>query len=290
MTERGGDDGPGRGLSRGLSALIGDDAKVLSPPSEPQHVPVEFLRPSSFQPRRHFDETAIAALADSIRAKGVLQPLLVRRDPAVGGSYEIVAGERRWRAAQIAQLHEVPVIVRDLADREALEIVLVENVQREDLTPLEEAEGYKRLLDEFSPGLEDLAKTVGKSRSHVANMMRLLALPEAVKTMLDSGRLTAGHARALLAARDPAALAGEVAERGLNVRQTERLVRRERRRRTAATVADADTGALERGLSDRLGLQVKIRQRVRGGGRLEIRYRNLEQLDDIVRRLSGEDG
>ena len=290
MTERGGDARPRRGLARGLSALLGD-AQVLSPPSETglRHVPVEFLRPSRFQTRRHFDDTAMAALAESIRAKGVLQPLVVRRDPAVGGSYEIVVGERRWRAAQLAQLHEVPVIVRDLTDREALEIVLVENVQREDLTPLEEAAGYKRLVDEFSPSHEELAKAVGKSRSHIANTMRLLALPEAVKTMLDSGRLTAGHARALLAARDPAALSREVAERGLNVRQTERLVRRERRRR-AAPVADADTLALERGLTDRLGLQVNIRQRVRGGGRLEIRYRTLEQLDDIVRRLGGEGG
>lgn len=290
MSESGGESGRRRGLAKGLSALLGDDgADVLqaAPDAGPQVVPVELVRPSRFQPRRRFDEGEIRELAQSIGEQGVLQPLVVRRDPEIAGSYEIVAGERRWRAAQLAQLHQLPVIVRDVTDREALEISLVENVQREDLTSLEEAQGYKRLIDDFGHTHDALAKAVGKSRSHMANTLRLLGLPEPVKAMLDDGKLTAGHARALLAAPDPTALGREVVARGLNVRQTERLVRsaaHPRRRARATPAQDADTRAIERSLSDRLGLTVKVKHR-REGGWIEIRYRTLEQLDDILRRL-----
>ena len=290
MSESGGESGRRRGLAKGLSALLGDDgADVLqaAPDAGPQVVPVELVRPSRFQPRRRFDEGEIRELAQSIGEKGVLQPLVVRRDPEIAGSYEIVAGERRWRAAQLAQLHQLPVIVRDVTDREALEISLVENVQREDLTSLEEAQGYKRLIDDFGHTHDALAKAVGKSRSHMANTLRLLGLPEPVKAMLDDGKLTAGHARALLAAPDPTALGREVVARGLNVRQTERLVRsaaHPRRRARATPAQDVDTRAIERSLSDRLGLTVKVKHR-REGGWIEIRYRTLEQLDDILRRL-----
>lgn len=302
MSDSGGSDGGGdgrrRGLAKGLSALLGDiGADGLNAPRDaaPQIVPIEFLRPSSFQPRRRFDEEHLRALAESIREKGILQPLVVRSDPQSAGSFEIVIGERRWRAAQIAQLHELPVVVRACTDQEALEVALVENVQREDLTPLEEAEGYKRLIDEFAHSQEDLARVVGKSRSHVANTLRLLGLPDEVKAMLEDGGLSAGHARALLAAPDPIALAKEIIARGLNVRQTESLVREkapERRRTPKAPgpdsqiAQDADTLALERSLSDRVGLKVRILHRD-PGGRVEIHYRTVEQLDDVVRRLGG---
>lgn len=295
MSESGGESGRRRGLAKGLSALLGDDgADVLqaAPGAGPQVVPVELVRPSRFQPRRRFDDGEIRELAQSIGEQGMLQPLVVRRDPEIAGSYEIVAGERRWRAAQLAQLHQLPVIVRDVTDREALEISLVENVQREDLTALEEAQGYKRLIDDFGHTHDALAKAVGKSRSHMANTLRLLGLPEPVKAMLDDGKLTAGHARALLAAPDPTALGREVVARGLNVRQTERLVRsaaHPRRRARATTAQDVDTRAIARSLSDRLGLTVKVKHR-RDGGWIEIRYRTLEQLDDILRRLGATVG
>ncbi len=287
-----GDGGRRRGLAKGLSALLGDvdaDAINAPPDTSPRSVPIEFLRPSRFQPRRHFGEDDLRSLADSIRSKGILQPLVVRADPQATGSFEIITGERRWRAAQIAQLHELPVVVRECSDQDALEVALVENVQREDLMPLEEAEGYKRLIDEFAHSQDDLAQVVGKSRSHVANTLRLLGLPEPVKAMLDERALSAGHARALLPAPDATALAREVVARGLNVRQTEKLVRekapgRQRDAKPPAPAQDADTLALERSLSDRVGLKVKILHRD-PGGRVEIHYRTVEQLDDIVRRL-----
>ncbi len=293
MSDISDDGGKRRGLAKGLSVLLGDiGTAVLDAPddSAPQSVPVEFLRPGRYQPRRRFDDNDLAELAASIREVGVLQPLVVRRDAAAPGNYEIVIGERRWRAAQRAELHEVPVIVREFSDRDALEAAMIENVQRENLTALEEAEGYKRLAEEFSHTQDALARAVGKSRSHVANMVRLLGLPDAVKAMLDDGRLSAGHGRALLGAPDPAALAGDVASKGLNVRQTERLVRRAakgpRQRRVSADADDPNTRALERSLSDRLGLAVTIKHRDPGGS-VEIRYKTLEQLDDVIRRLGG---
>lgn len=273
-----------RGLGMGLSALLG--AADLAAEGA-RTVPIEYLRPSSVQPRRHFGEDELAALTESIRAKGVMQPLLVRRAPAADDRYEIIAGERRWRAAQMAGCHELPVVVYALSDREALEVALLENVQRQDLTPLEEAEGYRRLLDEFGHTQDELARIVGKSRSHLANLLRLLDLPAPLRAMLENGQLSAGHARALLGARDPGPLAREVVARGLNVRQTEALVRNERQsiKLAGPKQRDADTLALERDLASRLGLPVRLQPRA-NGGTLSIGYRSLEQLDDLIRRLS----
>jgi ParB family chromosome partitioning protein len=282
------EDGKRRNLGRGLSALFGEESDDIAAADRQRvgkTVPIGFLRAGRFQPRHRFDDDALRALADSIREKGILQPLLVRRHPDAANSYEIIAGERRWRAAQLAQLHEVPVIIKELDDRAALEIALVENIQRADLTVLEEAEGYRRLMAEFGHTQEALAVAVGKSRSHVANMMRLLTLPEPVKQLLDSGALSAGHARALLNAADPAGMAREIVRRGLNVRQAELLAKSGKTSRHKAPAAkDADTAALERDLTNLLGLKVAISFAGRGGA-LTIQYRTLEQLDDVIRRL-----
>jgi ParB family chromosome partitioning protein len=283
------EEGRKRGLGRGLSALFGDESEehaAFDRQRSTRAVPIEQLRPGRFQPRRIFDDEALRALADSIRDKGVLQPLLVRRHPEDANSYEIIAGERRWRAAQMARLHEVPVVVKELDDRSALEIALVENIQRQDLTPLEEADGFRRLMEEFSHTQEALAQAVGKSRSHVANMMRLLGLPEPVKRLVESGELTAGHARALLNAADPTGLAREIVKRGLNVRQAESLAKSGKtpRKPAAAPAKDADTAALERDLTAQLGLKVAVNFGGRGGS-LTIHYRTLDQLDDVLRRL-----
>ena len=284
------EDGRRRNLGRGLSALFGEESEdyaALDRLRQAKTVPIDFVRAGRFQPRRHFDQAALDALAESIREKGVLQPILVRRHPEDASAYEIIAGERRWRAAQLAQLHEIPVVIRELDDREALEVALVENVQRQDLTPLEEAEGYRRLMEEFSHTQENLAKSVGKSRSHVANTMRLLALPDAVKQHLDAGRLSAGHARALLNAGDPAGLADEIVRRGLNVRQAELLAQAAKpvKKSAAPSAKDPDTAALERDLGNLLGLKVTVTFAGRGGA-LTIHYRTLEQLDDVLRRLN----
>ncbi len=290
----------GNQLGRGLSALLGGDEAGYGPSGDEsaaapgraiRNVPIEFLKPSRFQPRHRIDEEALQDLVSSVREKGILQPLLVRRDPADPDSFEIIAGERRWRASQLARLHEVPVIVNEFDDQEALEIALVENLQRQDLSPLEEAEGYRRLMDEFEHTQEDLARIVGKSRSHVANMMRLLGLPDPVKAMLEDGSLSAGHARALLSADDPVSLGRQVSSKGLNVRQTERLVRKDGRtgprapRGDRGADKDADTLALERDLSNLLGLRVDMRFGGRGGT-LTLHYDSLEQLDDLLHRLS----
>jgi ParB family transcriptional regulator, chromosome partitioning protein len=282
-----------RGLGRGLSALFGDEAAAegtAEPPRAPRLIPVEKLHPSRYQPRRHFDPAALDALVDSVRAQGILQPLLVRPHPDLVGAYEIIAGERRWRAAQAAQLHEVPVVLRELGDRAALEIALVENVQREDLSSLEEAEGYRRLMEEFGHGQEELARAVGKSRSHVANALRLLTLPEPVRRLVDEGKLSAGHARALIGLDNALELAEEVVRRGLNVRQAERLSQAKKRseRPSLADIAlrpkDADTAALEREMTELLGLKVSI-SFTGLGGVVTVQYRTLEQLDDVIRRL-----
>jgi len=280
-----------RPLGRGLSALLGADpeeALLHEQSRSPRTLPTSALRPGRFQPRHSFDAEEMASLVRSIAAQGILQPILVRPARDEPGAYEIIAGERRWRAAQEVPLHEVPVSLRTLSDGEALEIALVENIQREDLNPLEEAEGYQRLMVEFSHTQEDLAKVVGKSRSHVANMMRLLALPQPVKELLAKRALSAGHARALLNAPNAPQLAEEIVKRGLNVRQTERMVKREgaRMRRGGAQAAakDADTVALERDLSLKLGLKVGITHRG-GRGALTLHYATLGQLDDLVQRL-----
>ena len=282
-----------RGLGRGLAALLGEAGLGASPgaPAAEQVrlVPVELLRPGRNQPRRHFDREQIEALAQSVREKGVLQPILARPHPdGRENFYEIVAGERRWRAAQAAQLHEVPILLRELSDGEALEVALVENVQRANLLPLEEAEGYERLMAEFDHTQEGLARVVGKSRSHVANMMRLLKLPESVKAMLADGLLTAGHGRALLQASDPHGLAAQVLRRGLNVRQTERLAAgvtvKAKRPAPSAAGGDANVRALERGLQVSLGLRVNLATKGQGG-MLSIHYRTLDQLDALIAKL-----
>ncbi len=289
-------------LGRGLAALLGDDEdeNLEAPeptPSGSRTVPISRLRPNRYQPRRTFDEEAIESLAASLRVSGLLQPILVRNDAEEPGGFEIIAGERRWRAAQRAQLHEVLVVVRDLSDRESLEIAIVENVQRRDLTPLEEGEGYRRLMDEFSHTQEDLARAVGKSRSHIANTLRLLQLPDSVKDLVQSGEISAGHARALMKSEDVEGLARQVAGEGLSVRETERLAQEVKaaargedaggasggRRRNS--VKDPDTRLLEDDLSAHLGLRVDIDAKGESG-QVRLQFRNLDQLDDILHRLT----
>ncbi len=285
--------GKRRNLGRGLSALLGEDTgdyAQLDKLRVFRMVPIEHLHPNRFQPRHTMDPGAIDELAKSIGEKGVLQPLLVRRRSDDANAFEIIAGERRWRAAQQAQVHEVPVVIKDITDFEALEIALVENLQRQDLSPLDEARGYSRLMEEFSHTQQNLAKAMGKSRSHVTNMMRLLELPGPVKVLLEDGKLTAGHARALLKADDVIELAERVVRQGLNVRQTEALARRgaaagKKGGRKRAPRKDADTRVLERDMENLLGLKVDIQFHGRGGS-LTIRYKSLEQLDDILQRLS----
>ncbi len=278
-----------RGLGRGLSALLGEDGLLGNGTEEGvRTVPIESLEPSPLQPRRDFGEEELAQLADSLRRHGLLQPLLVRPSRGAGGGFEIVAGERRWRAAQKAGIFELPVVVRELEDREVVQLALVENLQREDLDPLEEAEAYRRLIEEFGHTQEEVASAVGRSRSHVANTLRLLALPDVIRGMLRAGRISAGHARALLGAADPAALARMVVDRGLNVRRTEELARAERERpaRRRRPPPDPDVEAAAASLSRLLGLEVAIRPQGRGG-RLIIRYSDPEQLENLRRRLAG---
>ncbi|WP_027133592.1 ParB/RepB/Spo0J family partition protein [Geminicoccus roseus] len=290
-----------RGLGMGLSALLGEDAGTIfdgdeqaarPTPKGSRVVPIEQLTPSAHQPRRSFDEDELESLADSMRRHGLLQPLLVR--PKGDQGYEIVAGERRWRAAQRAGLDEVPVLIRELGERETLEIALVENVQRKDLSPLEEADAYRRLTDEFGHTQEDIASVLGRSRSHVANTIRLLALPPAVARLLEDDKLTAGHARALLGAQDPAKLAQTVVDEGLNVRQTEELVRRQAadvpgKAATRRMAPDADVQAFEERLSRRFGLPIAIRQK-KDGGELVVRWRTLDQLDRFLNLVGSEEG
>jgi len=294
-------DEPRRGLGRGLSALLGEDSSESAVDARnSRSVAVELIHPGRYQPRRNFDPENMQALVDSIKAQGILQPLLVRKHPEQEGHFEIVAGERRWRAAQAAQLHEIPIVLRELGDREVLEIALVENVQRQDLNAVEEAEAYRRLLDDFAHTQEDLAKAVGKSRSHIANMLRLLALPDEVRDLLREGKLTAGHARPLIGLEDAAVLAREVVQSGMSVRQVERIAKARARIRDrseggssdtssanggSATGADADTAALERELTQLLGLKVQIVFNGQGGI-LSVHYHTLEQLDDVLRRLN----
>lgn len=280
-----------RNLGRGLSALLGEDTSPAQAAGARQ-IAIEKLHPGRYQPRRNMGEAELQDLAQSIRELGVLQPILVREHPDRPGDYEIIAGERRWRAAQLAQLHEVPVLVKVLSNKETLEVALVENLQREDLSPLEEAVGLQRLMDEFGHTQEALAKAVGKSRSHVANMLRLLGLPDAVKAMVDKGELSAGHARALLSATAPEALARQVVEQGLSVRQTEQLVQRAATAKSSGArrgpkEKDADTRALETDLSDLLGLRVAIAARGREGS-VTLYYKSLDQLDGLLQRLSGQ--
>ena len=283
-----------RGLGKGLAALLGETLEPAATGARPGallSIPIEHLTPHPDQPRQHFDEAEIESLAASIREKGVVQPLVVR--PGPGGDdaapYEIVAGERRWRAAQRAGLHELPAVVRALSDSESIEIALVENLQRRDLNPLEEASAYRRLIRDFDHRQEDVARALGKSRSHVANTVRLLDLPEAAKALVQDGTLSAGHGRALLATSDPAALAETVVRLRLTVRQTEALVRRAgeaRSRQVRPRTADPNVKALQDDLSRALGLKVTIAPAKRGdGGRMTIAYKQPEQLDALIGRL-----
>jgi ParB family chromosome partitioning protein len=293
-------DDPARSrLGRGLAALIGDvgeefGALERSRAPGQKFVPVEFLRPNPRNPRKAFTDEALAELADSIRQRGLIQPIVVRAIPKLVDVYEIVAGERRWRAAQRAGLHEVPVVVIDADDRAALEIAIIENVQRADLNPIEEAAGYEQLIAEFGYSQNDLAQVIGKSRSHVANTLRLLKLPPGVKTLVNDGQLSAGHARALIGLADPEAVARAVVEKGLNVRDVERIAQDEARdtgKESARTRVkpdkDADTRALERALEEVLGLSISINHQAQGG-EMRIRYRTLEQLEGLCRRLQGQ--
>lgn len=280
-----------RGLGRGLSALIGEaERPQTAGAAAPTKLPIDKLSPNPNNPRGSFHETDLEALVQSVRDRGIMQPLLVR--PLGDGRYEIVAGERRWRAAQRAGLHEVPVLIREASASEALELALIENVQRTDLNPIEEAKGYRRLMHEFGHNQEALGQLIGKSRSHVANLLRLLNLPETVRDMVEDGTLSAGHARALLGAEDPETAAKMVARMALSVRATEEFVARlddqRDRPKRAQSVETPDTRALVRRLSDRLGLKVALSHKADDSGTLTIRYSSLEQLDTVCRRL-GED-
>jgi len=276
-------------LGRGLAALLGDAATTAKPQPASggvRSIPIEHLEPSPYQPRASIDPAALADLVDSIRARGILQPLLARPHPTQAERFQIIAGERRWRASQEVGLHEIPVLIRDLSDMEAMAAGLVENLQRQDLNPIEEAEGYRRLLDEFGMTQEALAESVGKSRSHIANTLRLLNLPTTVRNEVRKGALSAGHARALLAHPEPEKAALAVIARGLSVRQTEALTSKKSEPQANQTKPkDPETIALENDLSERLGLKVDISFDGKGGN-VRISYRSLDQLDGIVTLLS----
>jgi ParB family chromosome partitioning protein len=285
------DDGRSR-LGRGLAALMGDVGAESATPSERvrshRRVPIEYVRPNPRNPRRNFSEAELADLTASIKERGIIQPVVVRAVRGAKDAYEIIAGERRWRAAQRAGLHEIPIVPFEASDSEALELAIIENVQRTDLNPLEEANGYQALASEYDHSHEDIAKIIGKSRSHVTNTLRLLKLPETVKAYISAGKITAGAARMLVAASDPEEMAREIVDRDLNVRQVEALAK-ERAKGSGKGVSkartkSADTIALERRLCDALGLTVTIDHRGEGGA-VQIRYRSLDQLDDVVRRL-----
>ena len=290
-----------RGLGRGLSALMADVADTPTPdtgePARPDMmVPIEKVCANPDQPRRSFDKDQLEDLANSIREKGIIQPLIVRTHPRRASEYEIVAGERRWRAAQMAKLHEIPVLVRDFDDTEVLEIAIIENIQRADLNPVEEAAGYSQLMEKFGHTQEKLAEVLGKSRSYIANSVRLLGLPEEVRGYLRDGKLSAGHARALITAEDPVALAREVIKKDLSVRETEKLAKagianifteKGKPARKPDSKKDADTKALEGDLSANLGMKVSIDHTPgKESGAVTIRYATLEDLDDLCRLLS----
>lgn len=289
-------DAPRPRLGRGLAALMGetgDESGAVARARGQKRVPIEFLRPNPRNPRKHFDETDLSELAESIREKGIIQPILARTIPGVADAYEIIAGERRWRAAQRAGLHEAPIIVIEAGDKEALELAIIENVQRADLNALEEARGYQQLGADFAYSQADLAKVIGKSRSHVANTMRLLKLPDAVQAMIESGAISAGHARALLAVADAPAIAQRIVAQGLTVRDVERLAQVEAdgalelksAKPRAGAPRDPDTRALEARLSEALGLNVRLSAKGEGG-EVRIRYVSLDQLDSLCERLA----
>ncbi|MCO4841630.1 MAG: ParB/RepB/Spo0J family partition protein [Yoonia sp.] len=289
-----------RGLGRGLSALMSDvNQEIAPPPSQTPRrpdlfVPVEQVRPNPDQPRRAFNKDALEELASSIAEKGVIQPLIVRKHPTEPNVYEIVAGERRWRASQIAKLHEIPVIVREYSDTEVLEVAIIENIQRADLNPIDEGAGYRQLMDKFGHTQEQLSSVLGKSRSHIANLMRLLNLPDGVRTYLVEGKLTQGHARALIGHDDAQKLADHIVAKGLSVRDAERIAKqgltkpKSARKPAVSSTKDADTLQIEGELSAALGMKVAIDHKPNAeGGKVSINYNNLDQLDDLLRALSG---
>lgn len=279
-------------LGRGLSALLGDtgaDYATLDQVRTAKPVAIELLHPGRYQPRHYMNQDAVEALADSIRDKGILQPLLVRRHPNDPNAFEIIAGERRWRAAQLAKLHEVPVIIKDFDDKTTLEVAVVENVQREDLSAIEEADAYQRLMDEFDHTQEDVSSLVGKSRSHVANTLRLLGLEPKIRKLIEEGLLSAGHARTLIGVEDGYRIAQQIIEKNLSVREAEEMARKKSEAKTPKKKAlpkpkDVDTIALERDLTNTLGLGVTIDGKGEKGA-LKIAYENLDQLDMLIDRL-----
>lgn len=285
-----------KGLGRGLTALLSDAGTTAQPAppaagatSPDTKAPIENLHPNPDQPRRTFAEAELEELAASIRQNGVIQPLIVRALPARPGHFQIVAGERRWRAAQRAQLHELPVVVRELSDIEVLEIAIIENIQRADLNPLEEAMGYRQLMDRFGHTQEQLAEGLGKSRSHIANLLRLLNLPESVLSMVKGGQLSAGHARALVPLADPLPIAEKIVKSGMSVRQAEALAKASGEPKPAkkknSSEKDADTIAIEGDLSAHLGMRCSIAQKGEGG-EVRISYKSLDQLDALLQRLT----
>ncbi len=284
-----------RGLGRGLSALMSDvgEAQPNAPRKAETDIPVERVHPNPDQPRRAFDEAALEELAQSIAEKGIIQPLIVRAHPTREGDYEIVAGERRWRAAQRAKLHEVPAIIRSFDDTEVLEVAIIENIQRADLNPVDEAAGYRQLMDKFGHTQEQMSAALGKSRSHIANLLRLLNLPQDVQAFLTKGDLTAGHARALVGHPNASRLAQQIISKGLSVREAERLAKQVEtpptdRPAKAASAKDADTLQIEGELSATLGMKTTIDHAPGGeGGKLVLHYRSLEQLDDLLQKLAG---
>ena len=297
------------GLGRGLSALLGEvETEVLAAsanpelkpqpghaaapgaPAEaraPRTLPIALLRPNPFQPRDHFDPEQLEELAASIRDKGIIQPIVVRPVPGQSDEYQIVAGERRWRAAQKARLHEVPVVIRAFTDAEALEVALIENIQRADLNAIEEARGYRQLIEKFNYTQEALGQTIGRSRSHIANTLRLLQLPQTVQDYIFSGKLSAGHARTLVGAPDPEAMAKELIEGRANVREAEERSRKAKGKKKRTIGKDADTRALEQSMTTTLGLNVNIAHKGDKGGEIRISYKTLEQLDDLCEKLGG---
>ncbi len=282
-------------LGRGLASLIGEPVQTgtrLPPEGEQRMVPIGQVKSSALNPRKDFREEELAELAESIRTKGLVQPIIVRPDPASAGDFEIVAGERRWRAAQRAGIHTVPVIVRELTDKEVLELAIIENVQRQDLNAIEEAAGYRELVERFAYSQEQLSEIIGKSRSHVANTLRLLKLPVGVQALVQQGSLSAGHARALIGREDAETLAHRIVENGLNVREIEAIVQG-REEPTPSGVSrkprdkDADTKAFEKELADLLGLKVEIKRGSGESGHLIIKFGNFDQLDYIRQRITG---
>ncbi|RNF34682.1 ParB/RepB/Spo0J family partition protein [Paracoccus methylarcula] len=283
-----------RGLGRGLSALMADMDVTTPEPQDRSMIPIEQITANPDQPRRQFKPEALSELADSLKSRGVLQPLIVRPHPKDRGLYQIVAGERRWRAAQMAQLHELPVIIRELSDAEVLEVAIIENIQRADLNAIEEATSFRQLMDRFGHTQEKLAEALNKSRSHIANLLRLLNLPDPVQELVKGGQLSAGHARALITAPNAVQLARKIVEKGLSVRETEELVRKqsepaakENKASARKQEKDADTRALESDLSAHLRMKVAIKHAGMDGGQISITYRDLDQLDQLCQILGG---